>query len=86
MRKSRFTDEQIVAMLREADRTSVAETAKKHKVSEQTIYVWRKHFAGLAHGREAVEGAGLRKTQLDGFLRRHNLEVDIMREVNRKKW
>ena len=41
MRKSRFIDEQIVAMLRDADRTAVAETAKKHKVSEQTIYVWR---------------------------------------------
>ena len=37
-----------MAILRESDRTSVAEAAKKHKVSEQTIYVWRKHFAGLA--------------------------------------
>lgn len=46
MRKNQFSDEQIVAMLREADRTSVAETAKKHKVSERTIYEWRKHFAG----------------------------------------
>ena len=48
MRKSRFSDEQIVAILRESDRTSVTEAAKKHKVSEQTVYVWRKHFAGLA--------------------------------------
>lgn len=48
MRKSRFSHEQIVAILREADRTSVAEAAKKSKVSEQTIYAWRKHFGHLA--------------------------------------
>lgn len=43
--KSRFSDEQMVAILREADATSEAAAAKKHKVSEQT---WRKHFGELA--------------------------------------
>ena len=38
MRRSRITDEQMVAILREADRISVAETAEKHKISDPTLY------------------------------------------------
>jgi putative transposase len=87
MRKSRFSDEQIVAILREADRTSVAEAAKKNKVSEQTIYIWRKHFAGLApNDVKRLKALELENAKLKRLLAERDLEVDLMREVNRKKW
>jgi putative transposase len=37
----------MVTVLREAERTTVAEAAKMHKVSEPTIYAWRKHFGQM---------------------------------------
>jgi putative transposase len=47
MRKARFTQEQMVAIIREADRDPVSAVAKRHAVSEQTIYTWRKRFGGF---------------------------------------
>lgn len=87
MRKSRFTETQIVTILREADRGSVAEVAKKHGVSEQSIYTWRKNFGAL----DAADVKRLRQLEqenarLKKLLAERDLEVEIMKEINAKKW
>ena len=44
MKKARFSEEQMVTILREADQRPIADVAKKHGVSDQAIYAWRKRF------------------------------------------
>ena len=47
MRKGRFPEEQMVAIIREGNRDPVAAVAKRHGISEQTIYTWRKRFGAM---------------------------------------
>jgi putative transposase len=87
MRKSKFTDEQIVRILRESDEKGVAETAKHHGISDQTIYVWKKKFRGLdVDDVKRLKGLEAENAKLKKLLAEKVLENEILREVNAKKW
>jgi putative transposase len=65
----------------------VAEVAKKHGVSDQTIYGWRKRYGTL----EPTDVKRLRQLEhenarLKKLVADRDLELDVMREISRKEW
>ena len=86
--KERFSEEQIIGFLREADKgVAVKELCRRHGFSEASYYLWRSKFGGMevsdAKRLKALEAENARLKKL---LAESMLESEVTREALRKKW
>ena len=86
--KKRFTEEQIIGFLREADKgIALKELCRKHGFSEASFYLWRSKYGGMdvsdARRLKALEAENARLKKL---LAESMLENEVTKEALRKKW
>lgn len=88
MKRSRFTEEQIIGVLKQHETgVSVADLCREHGISSATFYAWRKKFGGM----EACEAKKLRaleteNARLKRLLADAMLDNAALKDVLEKKW
>jgi putative transposase len=87
--KKQFSEEQIIRILQETERSekTIQEVCRKHGVSEQSFYRWRRKYAGV----DVQEARKLREMEnenarLKRLLAERDIEIDAMKELLSKKW
>jgi putative transposase len=88
MKKQRFTEEQIIGVLKEQEAgVKAADLCRKHGVSEATFYNWKAKYGGM----EVSEAKRLKaledeNAKLKKLLAEQMLDVAALRELLGKKW
>ena len=89
MRPPKMTDEQIVALLREAEKGEkpIADLCRDAGVTETTFYRWRRKFGGsTVSDVRRLKQLEKENGRLVRLLGQREVEIDAMKELLRKKW
>lgn len=86
--KKRFSEEQIIGFLREAEAgLPVKELCRRHGFSEASYYLWRNKFGGMSvPDAKRLKELETENSRLKKLLAESLLENEVTREALRKKW
>ena len=88
MKRSRFTQEQIIGVLKEHQAGVTApDLCRKHGVSEATFYAWRSKYGGMqVSDARKLKGLEEENARLKRLLAESMLDVSTLREMLAKNW
>jgi putative transposase len=89
MKQSKFSEEQIISILREVVKgeQSITAICRAHSISENTFYKWRQKYGALeVADAKRLRGLERENARLKRLLAESAIEIDAMKEVLAKKW
>ena len=88
MKRSRFLEEQIIGILKEAEGSkSIRGVCARHNITEQPFFRWRRKFGGMdiAEARKLKE-LERENAELKRMVAEQALDIRMLKDVNSKKW
>jgi putative transposase len=88
LKGKRYSEEQIIKILREAEAgVSAVDVCRKHGVSEWSFYRWRRKYGGMDISEaKRLKSLEEENQRLKRIVARQALEMDLLREINSKNW